>query len=213
MAIKAVLFDFWGTLAENGTYSPTKGTMSILRLPIDFKEFIVKFEEALFTKSFDSQEDAFKAVCEAFNVEPLPVVISKLIGLWNKNKLFAKPYPETTEVLQKLKDKGIKLAIVSNTHQGSVEEVLEKHDLKKYFDEVVLSYKEGKLKQHGDLYGVALEKLGVSKDEALVIGDSIETDIEGAKAAGVKGFLIDRRGRREYPDKIASLTEIENHLG
>jgi len=212
MAVKAVLFDFWGTLVENGTYSPTKGTLSILRTNLDYTDFIVKFEEVLFTKSFESQEEAFKAVCDAFGVNPLPIVISKLIGLWNKNKLFAKPYPETAEVLQKLKDKGVKLAIVSNTHQDAVEEVLEKHDLAKYFDSVVLSYKHGKLKQHGDLYAVALEELGVSKEEALVIGDSIQTDMVGAKAAGIPGLLIDRKGRREYPEKIAALAEIETKL-
>jgi HAD superfamily hydrolase (TIGR01662 family) len=212
MAIKAILFDFWGTLAENGTYSPTKGTLRILRVPMGYKEFIVKFEDAFFTKSYPTQEDGFMAVCDAFRVRPLPIVISKLIGLWNKNKLFAKPYPDTVETLMMLKEKGIKLAIVSNTQKGAVEEVLEKHDLKKYFDAIVLSYQHGLLKQHGKLYEVALKELGVKKDEALVVGDSIETDLEGAKAAGIKGILLDRKGRREYPDKIAGLMDVEKFL-
>lgn len=213
MAIKAVLFDFWGTLVENGARSPTRGTLMILRAPIEYKDFITRFEEIFFTQEFPSQEDAFKTVCEAFNVRPYPIVISKLIGLWNKNKLFAKAYPETAEVLQQLKDKGIKLAVVSNTHQGAVEEVLQKLDLAKYFDAVVLSYQHNTLKQHGTLYDIALEQLGISKDEALVVGDSVETDLVGAKEAGIKGVLIDRKGTREYPDKIAALNELDKQLG
>jgi len=210
--VKAVLFDFWGTLAENGAYSPTKGTLKILRVRMDFKEFIVKFEDVFFKKSYPTQEDAFMAVCDEFRVRPLPIVISKLIGLWNKNKLFAKPYPEAVQALQALKDKGLKLAIVSNTQKGAVEDVLAKHDLAKYFDAVVLSYKHHALKQHGDLYNIALKELGVSKDDAIVVGDSVETDLEGAKAAGIKGILVDRKGRREYPDKVLLLTEVENFL-
>lgn len=212
MAIKAILFDFWGTLAENGTYSPTKGTLRILRIPIDYKEFIVRFEEAFFTKSYPTQEDAFKAVCDEFRVRPLPIVLSKMVGLWNKNKLFAKPYPDTVETLIALKEKGYKLAIVSNTQKGAVEDVIAKHNLKQYFDAVVLSYEHHMLKQDGKLYHVALEKLGVKPSEAIVVGDSIETDLEGAKAAGIKGVLIDRRGTRDYPDKILKLNEVENFL-
>ncbi|HSU72493.1 MAG TPA: HAD family hydrolase [Candidatus Binatia bacterium] len=212
MAIKAVLFDFWGTLAENGTYSPTKGTLRILRIPIDYKEFIVRFENAFFTKSYPTQEDAFRAVCDEFRVRPLPIVLSKMVGLWNKNKLFARPYPETVEALASLKERGLKLAVVSNTQKGAVEDVIAKHNLKQYFDAVVLSCEHGVLKQEGKLYDIALEQLGVSKDEAIVVGDSIETDLEGAKAAGIKGILIDRKGRREYPDKIATLNEVENFL-
>jgi 2-haloalkanoic acid dehalogenase type II len=212
MAIKAILFDFWGTLAENGAYSPTRGTLKILRIPMEYTEFIVKFENVFFTKTYPSQEDAFNALCEEFRVRPIPIVISKLIGLWNKNKLFAQPYPETAEVLQALKDKGLKLAIVSNTQKDAVEEVMAKHDLAKYFDAVVLSYQHGKLKQDGELYEIALKELKVKKTEALIVGDSVETDLAGAKAAGVKGVLIDRKNKREYPEKIMSLTEIEGML-
>jgi FMN phosphatase YigB (HAD superfamily) len=40
------------------------------------------------------------------------------------------------------------------------------------------------------------------------VGDSIETDIKGAEAAGIKAYLLDRKGRREFPNKIQSLTEL-----
>jgi HAD superfamily hydrolase (TIGR01662 family) len=212
MATKAILFDFWGTLVENGERSPTRKTLSILRIPMEFTEFIVKFEDIFFVKSFESQEDAFKQVCDAFGVRPLPIVISKLVGLWNKNKLFAKPYDSTVPVLTALKEKGIKLAIVTNTNQNAVEEVIEKHGLGDLFDTVVLSYEHGTLKQEGELYEIALKQLEVSKEDALIIGDSIATDMVGAEKLGIKRLLVDRRDMREYENKIKELTEIENHL-
>ncbi len=209
---KAILFDFWGTLADNGTRGPTKGTLQILRIPMEYKDFITKFESVFFTQAYPTQEEAFKAVCDAFGVRPYPIVISKLIGLWNKNKLFAKTYPDTVEVLEHLKSHGYKLAIVSNTQQGAVEDVMEKLDLAKHFDAIVLSYEHGVLKQDGELYEIALKELGVDKQDAIVVGDSIETDMEGAKAAGIKAVLIDRRNVREYPEKILALTELEAKL-
>ncbi len=210
--VKAILFDFWGTLVDNGARGPTKGTLQILRVPVEYKDFIGRFETVFFTQSFPTQEDAFKAVCDSFNVRPYPIVISKLIGLWNKNKLFAKAYPETVEVLAHLKSQKIKLAVVSNTNQDAVEEILEKLGLSQYFDAVVLSYKHGVLKQDGELYEIALKELGVAKKDALVVGDALETDIEGANKAGIKSILLDRRNTREYTPKIALLTELEAKL-
>ena len=210
--VKAILFDFWGTLAENGARNPTKGTLFILRIQQEYKDFIVPFEEIFFAKDYATQAEAFTAVCEHFGVRPLPIVISKLVGLWNKNKLFAIPYPDTKETLQMLKDKGIKLAIVSNANKGAVEDVIAKHDLAGYFDAVVISYQHGVLKQDGELYKIALKELKVPVKDALVVGDSLETDIKGADAAGIKAVLVDRRNTREYANKIAELKEIEKFL-
>ena len=205
--VKGVLFDFWGTLVENGTYSPLKQSFAILRLRMPFGEFAEQFERVLMTKHYEDQATAFTEVCNAFNVRPIPIVIEKLIGVWNKNRLLAKVYPETIDTLKALKAKKIKLAIVSNAPHGNVEEAIEKFGMKDLFDAVIVSHEEGKLKTEG-LFDIALKKLKIKKDSAIVVGDSLETDIKGADAAGIKGYLIDRRGKREYVNKIASLTDV-----
>ena len=45
-----------------------------------------------------------------------------------------------------------------------------------------------------------------------MVGDSLESDIEGAQKAGIRAILLDRRGRREYPDKISNLLELKDKL-
>ena len=45
-----------------------------------------------------------------------------------------------------------------------------------------------------------------------MIGDSIPTDIEGAKNAGIRGILVDRKDKRESEDKIISLSEIRSKI-
>ena len=122
--VQAILFDFWGTLVENGIFpSPVRQVRYILRLRMPFQEFIVKFEEAFMLKKYETLKEAFENVCKAFDVNPPPFVIEKLIGMWNKNMLLAKPFPETIKVLEALK-KNHKLAIISNTDSFSLEPVL-----------------------------------------------------------------------------------------
>ncbi|MEM4263613.1 MAG: HAD family hydrolase [Candidatus Woesearchaeota archaeon] len=208
--VKAILFDFWGTLVENGTYSPLRQTFNILRVRMPFSLFVVKLESTLMTKKFEDQASAFTEVCRAFNIDPHPVLIDRLIGVWNKNKLLAKLYPETIAVLEDLKKEKYKMALVSNCPSGSVEPVIEKFDLAKYFDAIILSWEIGKLKTDKDFFEEALKKLKIKKKEdVIMVGDSIPTDIEGARNAGLRAILIDRKETREHPDKICNLTELK----
>jgi len=206
--VKAVLFDFWGTLAENGTYSPLKQTYRMFRVSMDYGEFVEKFERAFMTKPFDDMTSAFNHVINELGARVPPFIVERLVGIWNKNKLFATLYPETIEVLKALKEKGIKVAIVSNTPKGSAEDVIEKFELRKYVDGIFLSWETGKLKTDEDAFELVLDKLGVKKKEALMVGDSMETDVLGAEQAGISALLIDRKGTRSYEKKIKDLKEL-----
>ncbi len=51
-----------------------------------------------------------------------------------------------------------------------------------------------------------LERLGVAPDEAVMVGDTIEDDVHGALAVGMRAVLVDREGR--YPDVAARLDDL-----
>lgn len=154
------------------------------------------------THEFETQEEVFQSACKEFGVEPDKEIVDRLIGVWNKNKLLAKPFPGVIDTLQELREKGVKLAILSNTPVFSARNVIEKFEMEQYFDVVALSCEIGMLKTEKAAFGRVLEKLGVDAGDAIMVGDSIESDMEGAKNAGVRGVLIDRRGRREFSPKI-----------
>jgi putative hydrolase of the HAD superfamily len=179
---------------------------------MQFGEFVEKFERAAMTKEFPEQTQAFEEAFTALEMQPKAFLVEKLIGLWNKNKLLAKPFPETMAALERLKKKKIKMAIISNTPVFSAPEVIEKFGLDKYFDLIVLSFEAGMLKQDVEMFRHCLDKLGVKAEETLMVGDSIETDMEGAEKAGIKGVLVDRRGRREYPQKISTLEGLDQYV-
>lgn len=210
---RALIFDFWGTIVEIGVHpSPIRQIKNILNIDVPFSSYIIKFEEVFMKQPYKNLFEAFTEVCKAFHVEPKQELLEELVGLWNKNKLLAKPFPETMEVLEELKEKGYKLVMLSNTDCFSIEEIMEKYDLRKYFDEIVLSYQVKMLKNNPRIFQKVLGEMGVSKEEAVMVGDSIESDIIGAKKAGIDAILVDRTETRDFKPKIKDLRELKNFL-
>ncbi len=163
------------------------------------------------TKNFQTLTEAFHNVTVEFDLNPPEFVYDKLVGMWNKNTFLCKPFPETLEVLEELK-KDYKLALISNTDNLSVPQLLDKFDLKKYFDEISLSCDVGMLKTDKKMFADLLKKLKLKKSEVVMVGDSIPTDIKGAEKAGIKGVLVDRRDTREFEGKIGTLSELKDKL-
>lgn len=210
--VKAILFDFWGTLVENGIFpSPVKQARYILRLRMPFKDFIIRFEKAVMTKPYTDLNEAFTAVCNEFEIEPQPFIIEKLVGMWNKNELLGKPFLETIEVLEYLKEKKIKIGLISNTTQ-TITRIIEKYDLNKYFDAVMFSYEEGLLKTDPEMFKKLLKKLKVKADDVIMVGDSLPTDVIGSRNAGIRSILLDRMNKREFTPKIVNLRELKKMI-
>ncbi len=211
--VKAILFDFWGTLVEQGVQSPLRQVKYMLGLErMGFSKFVTMFESVFMTKKFENLDTAFKEVCKFFNTRYNFKLLNDLVGLWNKNWMLAKPYDDTMEGLEWLKDKGLKIGLISNTDSVSVENVMNKFDLSSNFDTIVLSYQCGMLKSNPKMFDLAAEKLGVNKEDILMVGDSLISDIEAAKNAGVKAILMDRKDRRAVEEKLLNIFDLEKFL-
>ncbi|MEK6938631.1 MAG: HAD family hydrolase [Nanoarchaeota archaeon] len=209
--VKVILFDFWGTLVENGVWSPCKQVKNILQIDLPFSDYITRMERVMMTSKFFELKDAFLAVANEFKVRMTPHQLELLIGMWNKSWMLAQPYKEVKEVLEKLK-KEHTLVLVSNTDCFSEIRVLEKFGLLKYFDKTFYSYEMGLLKTDKRFFDQVLFELNVTLEDCVLVGDSLQSDIQAAKQANIKAILIDRKNLREFSPKIASLTELETAL-
>lgn len=208
---KAVLFDFWGTLVENGVWSPIKQVRNILNVKMPFSEYVVRMEKAMMTDKFNSLREAFENVCKEFNVEATDKLLEDLIGIWNKSWMLAKPYDETIEVLKKLRENH-QVILVSNTDCFSVSKVMQKFSLEELFDKVYLSCELKMIKTDKNFLQTVLADLNLRAEDCVLVGDSIQSDIIAAKRIGIKGILIDRRDTRDYSTKIKDLNEVEDQL-
>lgn len=209
--VKAILFDFWGTLVENGIWSPSKQLQNILKITLPFSEYILRMERAMMTSSFPSLREAFLAVAAEFQKEATEQQIEQLIGQWNTNWMLAKPYPETLQVLKELQKKNL-LVLVSNADCFGIEKVMEKFSLSPYFSHQFLSYQKGLLKSDPQFWELVLQEIRVPAEECLMVGDSIESDMLPAQRAGLKTVLIDHKNKREFFPKILSLRELEGQV-
>ncbi len=104
-----------------------------------------------------------------------------------------RPYPEVPEVLAALRDRGVARVVVSNW-DVSLHEVMERTGLRALVDAVLTSAEIGEAKPGGAMFRAALELAGARPAEAVHVGDSIEHDVAGALAIGMRPVLVDRDG-------------------
>ena len=111
------------------------------------------------------------------------------------------PYPHVRETLEKLRNMGLKLAVVTDAMNGHALSRLRKAGLLRFFDVVVSADMTGKRKPEPDSIKLALQKLGVDAREAILVGDSVRRDIEAGKKLGMVTVYAAYGDRNFFEDK------------
>ncbi len=121
-------------------------------------------------------------------------------------------YEEVPEVLRDLHHSGYMIGLISNT-QRSLTSFEQHFALEGLFSVAMSSADHGFMKPHPSIFEEALRRAGVAAAEAVMVGDSVPHDIEGARRLGIRGILIARSGlsRGCPPDipVIKSLRELK----
>jgi putative hydrolase of the HAD superfamily len=102
-------------------------------------------------------------------------------------------YPEVRMALARYRERGLGLVVVSNW-DISLHAVLGSLGLRPLLDGIVTSAESGSRKPSPIIFEQALRLLGVSPAHALHVGDSIDEDVGGARAAGIEPVLVSREG-------------------
>jgi 2-haloacid dehalogenase len=93
-----------------------------------------------------------------------------------------------------LDDLRVPLCVVSNIDRPDLEAAIAYHALE--FDHVVTSDDVCSYKPRPEIFEQALEILGVPREEAVHVGDSLTADVSGARLAGIRAVWVNRGGRR-----------------
>ena len=110
------------------------------------------------------------------------------------------PYPDTVDVFEELRQRGLKTAVVSNI-AFDVRPAFERIGIAGDVDEFVLSYEVGAVKPDPAIFQTTLDRLGVAGEHALMVGDSDEAD-GGARAVGCGFALVDPLPTAERADGL-----------
>jgi putative hydrolase of the HAD superfamily len=121
-------------------------------------------------------------------------------------------FDDVVPTLEALRDAGYVLGIVSN-FEPWLEALLDRLELTGLLPIRVVSGMEGVEKPDPAIFRLALERSGLPAGEVAYVGDIPDFDIGPSVALGMRGVLIDRRGRHpDHPDRITSLTELPSLL-
>ena len=124
-------------------------------------------------------------------------------------------YNDVVPTLQRLRDDGFKLAIVSNW-DTPLDPLTERLGIAKYFDVITASHdvRVRSAKPDPHIFEYTLKAVGVSAEETVHVGDTYEADIVGAREVGIRPILIDREGSQAgiWHETIRSLAELPKLL-
>lgn len=132
---------------------------------------------------------------------------------WNNYKAESYVKEDVLQVLPQL-TKQFKMGVVSNFMiMGGIEEMLELHGIKRYFEFVVTSVAEGWRKPHPAIYAKALEIAGVRPERVIFVGDDFVNDYTAPSEIGMTPFFLDRHNRHpKLERRAASFSELQEML-
>lgn len=136
-------------------------------------------------------------------------ILAKGIVAYRKAQIaYVKPYPGTVRTLIKLKEKRMKLGIVSDAPSVNAWIRLVEMNIGDFFDVVITLHETGKKKPSKVPFLKAVREIGVKPENVLFVGDWPERDIMGAKALGMKTAFA-KYGSQEKTKKHGADYELD----
>ncbi len=100
-------------------------------------------------------------------------------------------YDDVPDVLRQLAQAGLRIGLISNTHRCLAS--FQSHfDLQGLISATVSSSDHGLMKPHPSIFAAALHLLDVAAADAVMVGDSLKHDVEGALGVGMRAVLLNR---------------------
>jgi HAD superfamily hydrolase (TIGR01549 family) len=215
MTLRAVLFDVDFTLAKPGPDLGPEGYRRLGRrygLELDPARYAEARTAALATierhPELRHEEELWFAFTERIvrgmggDSDAARELAVEMTRAWERSENFDL-YDDVRPVLGELRAHGLKLGLVSNGGR-EIADFVSHHALD--VDCAVASRAHGWIKPHRSIFLAALDLIGVAPADAAMVGDSVEDDIEGANALGMRAILIDREGRQ--PEGVEALPDL-----
>jgi HAD superfamily hydrolase (TIGR01509 family) len=217
MMIRAVLFDFGGTLYDYAALEPgdREALVALARwagIAAEPQEIRRAHREAMrrvfahyLPKPYYLHRDLFRdavvGMLESFGATPDPQLLERYRALqWELHKRDFALREGVERTLDELRRRGLHLGIVSNIDEDQLAHMGRLARLAERFDSVLSSEVAGSCKPHGEIFRAALRRAGCAADEALFVGDTIGQDVAGAARAGLRSVLLWHRADRDPPE-------------
>ena len=202
--IKAVIFDYGGVLKAGHLLSDDiPEILNVSKEEVKNHLEITRPFFSLLQRDLITEKEFWGKYAEALKC-PMPKNYEKLArDLYQKAFVL---YPEMFSFVKKIREKGIKAAVLSNIISLQAE-VIRKNDGYDGFDVVVLSYEEKLEKPSPEIYNLTVKKLDVQPDECIFIDDK-EKNILTAQSLGMKIVLANNP--EQVINDVSNIINLEN---
>ena len=215
---KAILLDFYGTLveeddipiqkackeiADSSEVDPTEREIGAFWSDV-FSEMCMQSHGESFMLQRDLERLSLQRVLKEYEVDLDPNEISQyLFDYWMKPQVF----PEAIDVVSKVR---VPICLLSNTDNKELSSALDHTGFR--FKHIITSEDCRSYKPRVEMFDTALSELGLGKEDVLHVGDSISSDVIGAKRSGIKVLWINRK-KRNIDDSIEPDYTSDNLTG
>ncbi|WP_054022936.1 HAD family hydrolase [Bacillus sp. FJAT-28004] len=215
--IQAVMFDLDGTLLDRDRSLLQFVDEQFERLikpnnEVDKDSYISRFV-ALDSRGYVWKDIVYQELIREFE---LRLDWNMLLDDYKKGfSNHAVSFPNMIELLVSLKDKGYKLAMITNGFGDFQASNIHALKIARYFDEILISEREGLRKPDPAIFLRATEKLNVEPAACVYVGDHPVNDITASKATGMRGIWKEDTYYTEsfeYDAKVKDLIEIGHIL-
>jgi len=227
--IRHILFDLGGTLMHaRGDWAPVferadqalANQLGSHHIRLEAKTFRTRLHEYYEQRDKDFQETTYHfvlrellkglgyaSVAESILRSALDAMFAVTQSNWALEE-------DTVAVIQKLKSQNYNLGIFSNAGDDKdVQELVESFGIHPHFDFVLTSAGCYYRKPHARAFEIALAQWSISPEDAVMVGDSLEADIFGAKKLGMQAIWITRRAQFTADDHTAQRIQPDFSLG
>jgi len=212
--IRAVVFDCYSTLIDIKTNERKNEIFHYLSLYLQY--YGAKVDAAKLKSALDLERDRFmQSKAEQYPEIDLEVAFNNILreeGLGNPFlaesccKLFRvlsrerfQLFPDSLPVLEEMKKSGYPLGVVSDAQKVFWLNEGEILGIRQFFKFIILSTHFGFRKPDPRLFRIACAMLNTPPEEAVYIGNDLETDVKGAKQIGMQAILLDRKTEQRDP--------------
>ena len=206
--LKAILFDLFRTLTTGGC-DPRKDIVSKFKLSIDH----TTLEKVHCGTKFTDWDSYLKGILDFIKIPNTEENKTKLRTVYEKDSKKYLVLDGVKEVLEEIKSMNLGLGLISN-FPNDYYRILERANLGDLFDTRIYSHEVGFVKPSKEIFQIALDGLNVKPQEALMIGDSLDHDIEGAERVGIHTLLADYNGKHPNYEghRVTSVRDIPKHI-
>ena len=146
---------------------------------------------------------------ELIGMKPIVGALEMYNIYWNTMLETMKPFEQVFPLMETLRKKDIKIAVLTDLTAHIQHRKIIRLGLSEYIDVLVTSEEAGQEKPDSRMFDLLLEKLALEPYEVIMVGDSYEKDVLGAKRVGMHGILCSAGNRDKLMEKCLEMIENE----